>query len=45
MVNFLKSIYRIPTGELLHRSIAYDNAPLDQFNPPLKLTAGDGAAF
>ena len=41
----LFEVYRIPTGELLHRSIAYDNAPLDQFNPPLKLTAGDGLRF
>lgn len=41
----LFEVYRIPTGELLRRSIAYDNAPLDQFNPPLKLTAGDGLRF
>ena len=41
----LFEVYRIPTGDLLHRSIAYDNAPLDQFNPPLKLTAGDGLRF
>ena len=25
--------------------MAYDNAPLDQFNPPLKLTVGDGLRF
>ena len=41
----LFEVYRILTGELLHRSIAYDNAPLDQFDPPLKLTAGDGLRF
>ena len=41
----LFEVYRISTGELLHRSVAYDNAPLDQFDPPLKLTAGDGLRF
>ena len=41
----LFEVYRISTGQLLHRSIAYDNAPLDQFDPPLKLTAGDGLRF
>ena len=41
----LFEVYRISTGELLHRSVAYDNAPLDQFNPPLKLTVGDGLRF
>ena len=38
-------IYRISTGELLHRSLAYDSAPLDLFNPPVALTAGDGLRF
>lgn len=38
-------IYRISTGELLHHSIAYNNAPVDQFNPPLKFSVGDGLRF
>ncbi len=41
----LFEIYRISTGELLHRSVAYDNAPLDMFDPPLKFTQGDGLRF
>ena len=41
----LFEVFRISTGELLHKSVAYDNAPLDQFNPPLKLTLGDGLRF
>lgn len=41
----LFEVFRISTGELLHKSIAYDNAPLDQFNPPIKLTVGDGLRF
>ena len=41
----LFEIYRISTGDLLHRSIAYDNAPLDTFDPPIQLTTGDGLRF
>ena len=41
----LFEVYRISTGELLHKSVAYDNAPLDQFTPPLKLVVGDGLRF
>ena len=41
----LFEVFRISTGELLHRSVAYDNAPLDMLNPPLKLTVGDGLRF
>ncbi len=41
----LFEINRISTGELLHRSVAYDNAPFDLFDPPILLTAGDGLRF
>ena len=41
----LFEIFRLSTGELLHKSVAYDNAPLSQLNPPLKLTVGDGLRF
>ena len=41
----LFEVFRISTDELLHKSVAYDNAPLDQFNPPLKLVVGDGLRF
>ena len=41
----LFEIYRISTGELLHKSIAYDNAPFDKFDPPLVFTTGDGLRF
>ena len=41
----LFEVFHISTDELLHKSVAYDNAPLDQFNPPLKLTVGDGLRF
>ena len=41
----LFEVFRLSTDELLHKSVAYDNAPLDQFNPPLKLTVGDGLRF
>ena len=41
----LFEVFRISTDELLHKSVAYDNAPLNQFNPPLKLTVGDGLRF
>ena len=41
----LFEINRISTGELLHRSVAYDNAPLDLFDPPLIFTSGDGLRY
>ena len=41
----LFEINRISTGELLHRSVAYDNAPFDQFDPPIVFTVGDGLRF
>ena len=41
----LFEVFRISTDELLHKSVAYDNAPLDQFNPSLKLVVGDGLRF
>lgn len=41
----LFEVYHILTGDLLHRSVAYDNAPLDEFNPPLTLSIGDGLRF
>ena len=41
----LFEINRISTGELLHRSVAYDNAPFDLFDPPIVFTAGDGLRF
>ncbi len=33
------------TGDLLHRSIAYDNAPIDRFDPVLRLGPDDGLSF
>ena len=41
----LFEINRISTGELLHRSVAYDDAPINLFDPPLVFTAGDGLRF
>ena len=41
----LFEVFRISTDELLHKSVAYDNAPLNWFNPPLKLAVGDGLRF
>lgn len=41
----LFEVYHISTDALLHKSVAYDNAPVDQFNPPLKLSVGDGLRF
>ena len=41
----LFEVFRSSTGELLHRSVSYDNAPLDVFDPPLKLMEGDGLRF
>ena len=33
------------TGDLLHRSVAYDNAPIDLFDPVLRLEPDDGLSF
>ena len=33
------------TGDLLHRSIAYDNAPITRFDPVLRLGPDDGLKF
>ncbi len=33
------------TGDLLHRSIAYDNAPINLFDPVLRLGSDDGLSF
>lgn len=41
----LFEVFRISTGELLHRSVSYDNAPLDLFDPPLEFIQGDGLRF
>lgn len=41
----LFEIRQLSTGELLHRSVSYDNAPFDIFDPPIILTAGDGLRF
>lgn len=32
-------------GKFLHRSLAYDNAPFDIFDPLIVFTAGDGLRF
>ena len=41
----LFEIFQESTGELLHRSIAYDDAPIDLFNPVLRLDSDDGLHF
>lgn len=41
----LFEISRLSTGELLHRSVAYDNAPINLFDPPLILGRDDGLRF
>ncbi len=41
----LFEITQISTGALLHRSVAYDDAPVTVFDPPLVLDAGDGLSF
>ena len=41
----LFEIFQKSTGDLLHRSIAYDDAPIDLFNPVLRLDADDGLHF
>ena len=41
----LFEIFQRSTGDLLHRSVAYDNAPLTFYSPPLVLEASDGLSF
>lgn len=41
----LFEIFQKSTGELLHRSIAYDDAPIDIFDPVLVLGPDDGIRF
>ena len=41
----LFEIFQRSSGDLLHRSIAYDNAPIDLFNPVLQLGQDDGLKF
>ena len=41
----LFEIYQKSTGEMLHRSIAYDDAPIDLFDPVLRLDTDDGLNF
>ena len=41
----LFEITRMSTNELLHRSVAYDDAPITFYNPPLVLDATDGLSF
>ncbi len=41
----LFEIFQKSSGELLHRSIAYDDAPIDLFDPVLRLDPDDGLNF
>ena len=41
----LFEIFQNSTGDLLHRSIAYDDAPIDLFDPVLVLEPDDGLRF
>lgn len=41
----LFEVFQKSSGDLLHRSIAYDDAPIDLFNPVLRLGADDGLSF
>jgi len=41
----LFEIFQGSTGDLLHRSIAYDDAPIDLFNPVLRLDPDDTLKF
>lgn len=41
----LFEITQTSTGELLHRSVSYDDAPLTFFTPPLFLDASDSLSF
>jgi hypothetical protein len=41
----LFEIFQGSTGDLLHRSVAYDDAPIDLFNPVLRLDPDDSLKF
>jgi hypothetical protein len=41
----LFEIFQMSTGSLLHRSVAYDDAPITVFDPPLVLGADDGITY
>lgn len=41
----LFEINQLSTGDLLHRSIAYDDAPIDLYDPVLFLNTDDGLTF
>ncbi len=41
----LFEIFQKSTGELLHRSIAYDDAPITLFHSPIILSPDDGISF
>ena len=41
----LFEIFQKSSGDLLHRSIAYDDAPIDLFNPVLRLGVDDAISF
>ena len=41
----LFEITQMSTGDLLHRSVAYDGAPITLYTPPLVLDATDGLRF
>ena len=41
----LFEIFQLSTGTLLHRSLAYDDAPITVFDPPLALDANDGLVY
>ena len=41
----LFEIMQNSTSELLHRSVAYDGAPITRYTPPLVLEASDGLRF
>ena len=41
----LFEIFQRSSGDLLHRSIAYDNAPITRFEPTLRLGPDDGLRF
>ena len=41
----LFEIFQQSTGDMLHRSVAYDDAPIDLFNPVLRLSPDDSLKF
>lgn len=41
----LFEVNQLSTGDLLHRSIAYDDAPIDLYDPVLVLNTDDGLTF